>query len=180
MEQVPVDALKSHPDNPRKGNVDKIAESIGANGFYGALVVQKSTGTILVGNHRWLAAKQVGMDTVPVLYVDVDDKTAKRILLADNRTSDLALYDAEELTRLLKTVLVEDDLIGTGFDANDLDKMMSDLVDAANYKRVRNLEPFQHAFWLVKAPVEQQGAITAAVERALAEFADVEIVSANN
>ncbi|WP_139806694.1 hypothetical protein [Deinococcus hopiensis] len=50
---VPVSDLKPHPRNPNVGNVDVIAESIKVNGFYGALVVQKSTGYILKGNHTW-------------------------------------------------------------------------------------------------------------------------------
>ncbi len=47
--------LITHPKNPRKGNVDLIIESIEENGFYGALIVQKSTGYILTGNHRFVA-----------------------------------------------------------------------------------------------------------------------------
>jgi len=178
--EVPVDALQRHPKNPRKGNVTKIAESIMTNGFYGAIVVQKSTNTIIVGNHRWEAAKQSGMTTIPAIVVDVDDATATKILLADNRTSDLAAYDAEELTSILKTVMVEDDLTGTGFDAKDLDKMIADLNDQADYKRVRNLQPFQHAFFLIKAPLEQQGAVADAIDKALKGIPDVETVSANN
>ena len=38
--------LSCHPDNPRRGNVDEIRSSIRINGFYGALVVQRSTGHI--------------------------------------------------------------------------------------------------------------------------------------
>lgn len=180
LTELPVDSLQRHPRNPRKGNVTKIAESIMTNGFYGAIVVQKSTNTIIVGNHRWEAAKQSGMTTIPAIVVDVDDATATKILLADNRTSDLAVYDAEELTSILKTVMVEDDLTGTGFDAKDLDKMIADLNDQADYKRVRNLQPFQHAFFLIKAPLEQQGAVADAIDKALKGIPDVETVSANN
>jgi ParB-like chromosome segregation protein Spo0J len=177
---VPIDALLPHPKNPRKGNVDKIAESIIANGFYGAVIAQKSTNIILVGNHRWRAARQTGMTSIPVMYVDVDDATATKILLADNRTSDLAVYDADELTRILKSVMVEDDLTGTGFTAQDLDKMIADVNDAANYKRVRNLEPFQNCYWLIKAPIEMQGELTDAFQQAIAKREGVEIVTANN
>ena len=177
---LPINSVKPHPANPRKGNVAKIVESIKANGFYGSIVVQKSTMLILAGNHRWQAAKQCGMETIPAMVVDVDDLQAKKILLADNRTSDFAVYDSDELTRLLRDVISDDNLAGTGFDANDLDKLIADVTDSPNEKRKRNLDPFQYCYWLVKAPTSQQGRITAAIEKACKGVDGVEIVTANN
>lgn len=42
---LPVDALEPHPDNPRRGDVDAIAESIRHNGFFGAVLVQAPRGS---------------------------------------------------------------------------------------------------------------------------------------
>lgn len=92
-QQIKVADVQPHPENPRLGNLAAIGSSIEANGFYGAIVVQKSTGHILAGNHRYLAARQLGVETIPAIVVDVDDVTARCILLADNRTSDLGSYD---------------------------------------------------------------------------------------
>ena len=177
---LPISDAKPHPSNPRRGNVKKIAESIKANGFYGTIVVQKSTMHILAGNHRWQAAKLCGMDTIPTMLVDVDDVEAQKILLADNRTSDFAVYDADELSKLLRNVLATDDLIGTGFDANDLDKLINEVTDTPDQKRKRNIEPFKHCYWLVKGSTTQQGEITDAIVKALKRFKDVEVVSATN
>lgn len=127
-EQVFVGDLIEHPANPRVGNVDVIAESIRTNGFYGALIVQRSSNYVCAGNHRLKAAMQVGMDTVPVLWADVDDDTALRILLADNRTSDVAGYNAEGLADLLEQVQREQGaLTGTGYADSDLEEMLSEL-----------------------------------------------------
>lgn len=121
---VRVDDLTPHPDNPRKGDVAAIGGSVEDNGFYGALVAQKSTGHILAGNHRWQAAKDAGLDVLPVIWVDVDDDRAKRILLADNRTNDLATYDESGLLELLEGLaLTPDELAGTAFDDEALDDM---------------------------------------------------------
>jgi DNA modification methylase len=119
--QVPTGDLKPHPKNPRKGNVGVIADSIRANGFYGAVVAQKSTGHILAGNHRWRAAQEAGMPDVPVLWVDVDDERALRILLADNRTSDVATNDPAVLAELLAGL---PDLTGTGYQPDDLKSLL--------------------------------------------------------
>lgn len=128
VQHVPVDRIRLHPANPREGDVGAIWESIQENGFFGALVVQESSGCILAGNHRWLAAKEAGMDEVPVIYVDVDDERAMRILLADNRTNDVATYDGEQLADLLEHLESTDDgLAGTGYDSDALDDLLYDL-----------------------------------------------------
>ena len=126
IRKTAVGDLTLHPDNPRQGDVGAIAESIQANGFVGSLVAQCSTGRVLAGNHRLQAAIHLGFDRVPVHWVDVDDETAKRILLADNRTADLASYDDQALAELLNT-FGSSGLTGTGFDGDDLDLLLSDL-----------------------------------------------------
>lgn len=133
FESVAVDVIKPHPRNPRKGNVEVIADSISHNGFYGACVVQRSTNRILAGNHRWLAAKSQGMATVPVLFVDVDDDRALRILLADNRTNDLASYVDSALADILSGLSNESDLDGTGYTQEDLEALIAGMT-APNFE----------------------------------------------
>ena len=114
---IPVDTLSEHPDNPRRGDDKAVADSVDANGFYGAILVQKSTGRVLAGHTRLRVARDAGVKTLPGIWVDVDDKQARRILLADNRTSDLAFYDDEALFKVLAEALEEDGtLVGTGYD----------------------------------------------------------------
>lgn len=124
-EIVAIDAVQPHPRNPRRGDVVAIGESIDRVGFYGAIIVQRSTGFILAGNHRWMAAKSAGRPDIPVIFVDVDDEMAARIMVADNRTSDRAAYDDADLLVLLSSL--DGDLAGTGFDVHDLDHLLKEL-----------------------------------------------------
>jgi len=129
-ELVPIKKLKPHPKNPRQGDVGAIHVSIEANGFYGSVIAQKSTGHILAGNHRFLAAKQANAEQVPVTWVDVSDEEAVRILLADNRTNDLATYNENALAELLQDLLSDTGTIeGTGYEANYLDELLGKLND---------------------------------------------------
>lgn len=128
-ELVSLGALKTHPRNARKGDVGAIVDSIDHNGFFGALVVQKSTGHILAGNHRYLAAKSQNMSQVPVIWVDVDDQQALKILLADNRTNDIASYDDTALAELLAELSNTVGLEGTGYSSDDLDELIGSLAD---------------------------------------------------
>lgn len=60
FELVEVDRLKPHPENPRKGDEETIGNSIDGNKFYGACIVQRSTGHVLVGNHRSKVLRERG------------------------------------------------------------------------------------------------------------------------
>ncbi len=119
-EVVDVETLALHPDNPRRGDLATIQESVESNGFYGAIVAQKSTRRILAGNHRWRAARSAGLTEVPVIWIDVDDDEARRILLVDNGANDRAGYDDAALRGLLERAKDRGGLRGTGYRESDL------------------------------------------------------------
>ncbi|GHE84494.1 hypothetical protein GCM10014715_45700 [Streptomyces spiralis] len=123
---VPIDELAEYHRNPRSGDVDAIADSLRVNGQYKAIVVNRGTHTgrpneILAGNHTWAAAKQLGWEQIAATFVDVTDEDAARIVVVDNRTSDLAGYDSELLADILEEL---PDLDGTGYDQDALDKLL--------------------------------------------------------
>jgi len=122
--EFPIDQLTEHPDNPRRGDTGMIEDSIEANGFYGAVVVQASTNRIIVGNHRTRVAAALGHQSVPALVLDVNDEQARRIMLADNRSNDVAGYDERGLAELLASL---EDLSGTGFADRDLALLLAKL-----------------------------------------------------
>lgn len=129
-EDVPVAKLQWHPKNARRGDVGAICESIDANGFYGAVIAQVSTGYIIAGNHRYKAALSSDASTVPTIWVDCDDDTALRILLVDNATNDKATNDNNQLVAILQELADADPvggLVGTGYDGDDLDAILQDL-----------------------------------------------------
>lgn len=123
IEYVPIDTVRTHPRNARRGAVEAIRDSIRTNGVYRPLIVQRSTGYVLAGNHTYKALVAEGATAVPVTYVDVDDDGAARIMVADNRTADLGDYDEKLLAEVLSSL---PDLSGTGYDEGAL----ADLLDA--------------------------------------------------
>lgn len=129
---VNVGDIQPHPRNPRQGDIGAIVESIKANGFYGACVVQRSTRYVLAGNHRLLAAIECGLRQVPVIWVDCNDEEALRILLVDNRSNDVAGYDDAKLAALLSEIQRDmGTLEGTGYDGNALETLLAELGEHA-------------------------------------------------
>jgi hypothetical protein len=173
---VDVDLLKEHPRNARKGDIDAIAESIRVNGFFGAVIAQKSTLTILAGNHRWKAARKAGMKQVPVIVVDVDDDEALKILLADNRTSDKASYEGNELASLLQEVMTASDLTGTGWTATDLDRLIAATLDHPDQSEDVELRPIENAYYLIRGPVDRHEHVMSV----LAKLEGVSVASSQN
>jgi site-specific DNA-methyltransferase (adenine-specific) len=123
--EVSVNDLKPHPDNPNRGSVEDLAESLSQFGQFRS-IVGRPDGTILAGHHLVQAAKRIGMKTVRVDIIDVDDIVARKIMLADNRLADLGL--GPNLDLLLKNLEeLGNDIAGTGFD-EDYIRMLEEAV----------------------------------------------------
>lgn len=111
---VDINTVEEYPNNPRIGDINSLVASISANGFYTICLVQDSTGYVVAGNHRRKALQRMGSGLIPVIRQEMSDDDARRIVLADNRTSDLSYYDDPTLFDLLSQM--EGDLRGTGYD----------------------------------------------------------------
>lgn len=154
--KISIDEVTTHPRNVRQGDIGAISQSLQAHGQYRPITYQKSTGHILAGNHTWKAAKSLGWKEIIASAIDCDDEQALRILLADNRSSDLATYDDQELMQLLQEIAsTGSELLGTLYDGDDLDDLVfklegslgfvaeglsiGDLKDSYDNAEVRNL-----------------------------------------
>jgi len=111
-----ITGVRPHPDNPNNGDEFEISVSIEVNGMYRPVEAQLSTGFILAGNTTYAACMALGSLRIPVIWLDVDDETALRILLGDNQLARLARMDAGLERPLLQTLLdTELKLLGTGY-----------------------------------------------------------------
>jgi ParB-like chromosome segregation protein Spo0J len=119
---IPLADITAYRKNPRRGNVGMIKESLELHGQYRAVVVNRGnltgrTNEVLAGNHTVYAARELGWQTVAAHLVDVDDEGARKIVLADNRLSDIAAMDSDELIELLGETA---NLLGTGYTDDDV------------------------------------------------------------
>ena len=126
---LPVGDLTLYHRNPRRGNIPVITESLNRLGQYRPIVVNTGTHTgrpmeVLAGNHTLLAARQLGWETIDAVTVDVDDDQAARIVLVDNRSSDLAHNDDAVLAELLSDL---PDLSATGYSDEDLEALLAEV-----------------------------------------------------
>lgn len=128
IESVPVSSVNIHPENPNKGNIDSISESLDENGQFAPIVVQRSTGYVLSGNHTLLAARKLGWEKIDVTYIDVDGAAATKIMLAANKTAQNGDgYDDALLAALLGEL--DGDYTGTGWTEGEYDDLLAEMGD---------------------------------------------------
>lgn len=110
--------------NPRKNKhaIKPLADAIERMGFGAPIVARKSDGRVIAGHTRLLAAESLGMDRVPVRWVDVDDRTADMMALADNKLGELAEWDEPMLMAELSELGLDDAELA-GWDAKELDAL---------------------------------------------------------
>ena len=119
IEYVPINQLRPFGGNPRKiseKGLHKLKRSVEEFGFVNPILVQKGTNMIIAGHQRLKAAKAAGLSEVPVVWLDMDDVTAKAYNIADNRLQDEAEWDDAllgnlflELSAAVKTVKPEEE-----------------------------------------------------------------------
>ena len=126
-EWVDIEALTPWRDNPRKNEhaVDAVAESIKRFGF-AAPIIARTDGEVIAGHTRLKAAQALGLDRVPVRYMDLDPADAKLLALADNKVGELAEWDDDRLSDILNELHADGvDLDGLGFSLEELSEIMA-------------------------------------------------------
>ena len=127
-EQVKIASVKPHPKNYKEHPSDQIEhlkKSISDNGIYRNIIVS-SDNFILAGHGVVKAATELGLTSVPILRLNINSKSvdALKFLAADNEVSHLGHSDDRALTEILKQVLQESDLLGTGYDEDMLANLL--------------------------------------------------------
>jgi len=130
-EFVRIGKLHPHHKNPRHNDhaVDGIANSIKRFGFTSPIIANKD-GTILAGHTRFKAAQKIGLETVPVVYVDLSPVDAELLMIADNKLGEKADWNTDQLSQLLTGLKEQgEDLSVLGFEEHELDDLLDGLDD---------------------------------------------------
>lgn len=123
---MPLDELHEHPKNYNVGADEALAASLDAHGFYGAVMVQRSTGLIIAGNSRYRGAAAKGAPTLPAFLLDITDDEAEAILANDNLFGKLAVFDEAALVALLSGYKERTGTLGpTGYGEDQLADMIA-------------------------------------------------------
>jgi ParB family chromosome partitioning protein len=108
--EVPVEKIEINPYQPRRSfdreSLTELSESIKIHGVLQPLLVRKSADhyQLIAGERRLRASKLAGLDTVPVVIKDLDDRAVMEIALVENlQREDLnPIEEAEAYKKLIE------------------------------------------------------------------------------
>lgn len=130
VEYRPIGELIPAAHNPRthsKKQLQRLVASLREFGFTNPILVGDDDGRVIAGHGRLLAAKQLGMTSVPVIRLShLSEAQRRAYVIADNRLAELAGWDKEllaiELGELFEAEIAFDVEV-TGFDLVDFERL---------------------------------------------------------
>lgn len=143
IEYLPIDDLHSDPANPRRisdAELEALTRSISEFGFVDPVIARREDMTVIGGHQRLLAARRLGLKTVPVVLVDLSIEQARLLNLALNRIS--GDWDQELLARLVADLSPVEgvDLSLSGFGADELSKLLKSLDSRERRERAETFD----------------------------------------
>ena len=150
--------LKPNPVNPNRHSAHQIqllAAIIQEQGWRSPITVSKRSGLIVRGHGRLEAALLIGCEAVPVDIQDYESDAAELAdLLADNRLSELAELDEDDLKRVVDKLRESDptfDIELTGFMEDEIAKLFAEADPAEDLETIPRMEcqAFEHHDYLV-------------------------------
>ena len=126
-EWVKVGDLAPWADNPRQNDnaVAEVAASIKRFGFGAPIIARRADKMVIAGHTRLKAAVSLGLDTVPVRYMDLDPVNAQLLALADNKLNERAGWDDDQLAEVMRSMDATD-LEGLGWDSDEIQTIIDD------------------------------------------------------
>jgi DNA modification methylase len=143
IEQVPIDLLHPDPANPRRigeDELDALERSIREFGFVEPVLARREDHVVIGGHQRLVAARRLGLATVPVTFLDLSIEQARLLNLALNRIS--GSWDDALLARLLADLGASPDvdLTLSGFAEDEIADLLRSLETREKRERVESFD----------------------------------------
>ena len=141
VEEVPIDRLRPDPANPRRispEELDSLERSIREFGFVQPVLARRENRTVIGGHQRLVAARRLGLATVPVTYLDLSIEQSRLLNLALNKIS--GSWDEQLLARLLSDLQTSVDLSLSGFGEDEIADLLRNLETREKRERAEDFD----------------------------------------
>lgn len=143
IEDVALDLLRPDPANPRRisgDELDALERSLRQFGFVQPVLARREDGVVIGGHQRLVAARRLGLTSVPVTWLDVSVEQARLLGLALNKIS--GSWDDALLARLLADLgaTPELDLSLSGFGEDEITDLLRSLETREKREKVESFD----------------------------------------
>jgi DNA modification methylase len=143
VEEVSIDLLRPDPANPRRigeDELDSLERSIRQFGFVQPVLARREDGTVIGGHQRLVAARRLGLTTVPVTWLDLSIEQARLLNLALNKIG--GSFDDQLLARLLADLQASPnvDLSLSGFGEDEIKDLLRSLETREKREQVESFD----------------------------------------
>ena len=127
VEMVSLSELRPYDGNAKRHTneqIDAVEASIREFGFRSPVLAwhDGDDPVIVAGHARCIAAKNLGMGEVPVIFVDdLSDAQRRALTLVDNQTTMMTGWDFDQLSYELDVLANDFDMSDFGFDSQEID-----------------------------------------------------------
>lgn len=116
IKMVNIDSIVPNPKNANRHSIEQIKrleKLIKYQGFRNPLIVSNRTGFLIVGHGRLEAAKNLGLDKLPVIFQDFKDEAQEyAYLISDNEIARWSELDLQSVYLELENIDIDIEMLG--------------------------------------------------------------------
>lgn len=176
VETVPISELRPNPKNPNKHSeeqIERLMASLSLDGQTRPVLARKANQMLIAGHGVHTAARRLGWTEIGVIFMDIDQARADRIMLSDDRLAALSELDDRRVADLMKEI-GQGDWLATGYSVEEAQKLFgqSNIADL----EVREIETglVTDHFWIAaRGPLPMQAEVLQRMKVLLGEFPSV-------
>jgi ParB-like chromosome segregation protein Spo0J len=160
IEHLPIDELRPDLANPRRisdEELEALTRSINEFGLVDPIIARAEDKTVIGGHQRLVAARRLGMKSVPVILTDLSQEQARLLNLALNKVS--GTWDQELLARFMADLqqTPDIDLTLSGFTDDEIKKVLRNLDSREKRERLETFDMDAALEAAKAAPVARHG-----------------------
>jgi hypothetical protein len=177
-ESVPIAELRPNPRNPNKHSeeqIERLMAALARDKQTRPVLARKANKMLIAGHGVHTAARRLGWTEISVIFLDVDQANADRIMLADDRLANLSELDDRRVADLMKEI-GQGDWLATGYSVEEAQNLFGQ--SAIADLEVREIETglVTDHFWIAaRGPLSMQAEVLQRMKELLGAYPSVTI-----
>lgn len=175
---IKVAELRPNPRNARKHpetQIQRLMASLQKDGQTKPILARRANNMIIAGHGIQTAARRLGWVSMDVMLLDITQEHADRIMLGDNRLSDLSEHDPQRVAELLSEI-GEGDRLSTGYSVEEAAKVLQGFEDTElEVFEIETSTVTDHYWIAVRGPLPDQAKVLARMKELLVEIPSASI-----